>query len=160
MVPPSPPKICASRKSNGRDENHRRGFERQDLIRWVQGLPYKPNSKRATRNAVRRLFNWAYLTDPPLIQVNPVERGLELDLPIEDRVIEFLTVEQTEQLLKHADPELKACLALQLFAGIRRYEVMRLDWKQVDAKAKGIDISSAHSKTRKDDFLEKLPANL
>lgn len=135
-------------------------FDRKELIRWIQALPYKPNSKRAERNAIRRLFNWAFRTDPPLIAKNPVARGLELDLPIEDHVISCLTVNQAKKTLERAAPDLKGCLALQLFAGIRRYELARMDWRQVKRTARGIDIAAADSKTRKADFIEKLPPNL
>ncbi len=107
--------------------------------------------------AIRWLFNWAYRCDPPLLHVNPVQRGLLLELPKEDRRIEFLSVDQVANVLRAADEILRACLEVQFFTGIRRYELQRMDWAHLNFEERSISILPHVSKTRKEDFLENLP---
>lgn len=133
-------------------------ISRAELVRMLKNLPGKSGSKKCLRAAVKRLFNWAYRCDPPLLEANPVARDLPLDLPRQDTNVPFLSLAQVKGLLSHADHELRGTLAVQLLTGLRRWELMRMDWSAIDRRGRRIHIRSEESKTRKGDDLEQLPA--
>jgi integrase len=69
-----------------------------------------------------------------------VQRGYATDNPAEKTAkakergggIGILTVTQAARLLESATPEALPYIAIGLFAGLRRAEIERLDWSEVD----------------------------
>jgi integrase len=61
--------------------------------------------------------------------------------------IVILSVAQTAQLLEAASGETLPFWAIGAFAGLRRAEVERLDWAQVDFESGLIEVKARHSKT-------------
>jgi len=66
-----------------------------------------------------------------------------------DGDIQILSVEQTTKLLECADTETLPFWAIGAFAGLRRSEIERLDWDQVDLESNFIEVKARHSKNRK-----------
>lgn len=70
---------------------------------------------------------------------------------------EILTVAQAEEYLnvvREKKPELLPLVALNLFAGIRLHESMRLQWKDIQAKNKEIHVSERIAKGRHTRFVK------
>jgi len=61
--------------------------------------------------------------------------------------IEILSVAETVRLLEHAGFDTLPYWAIGAFAGLRRAEIERLDWKEVDFDGLIIEVKAAKSKT-------------
>ncbi|MDP9003380.1 MAG: tyrosine-type recombinase/integrase, partial [Verrucomicrobiota bacterium] len=100
-----------------------------------------------TRNSYRRrlstLFNNArrrgYIDSDP---VREVERAGENPEPVG-----ILSVEQTQQLLDCASPDMVPFWAIGAFAGLRTAEIQRLTWDEVHLDEGFIEVKAAKSKT-------------
>jgi integrase len=120
---------------------------------WLRSLPVSP----VTRNHYRRLivlaFNFA------------VQRGYATDNPAEKTakakerggVIGILNVTQAARLLESATPDILPYIAIGLFAGLRRAEIERLDWSEVDFESGLIEVKAAKSKTAQRRFATMQP---
>jgi integrase len=120
---------------------------------WLRSLPVSP----VTRNHYRRLivlaFNFAvrrgYAT------ANPAEKTAKAKEHGSD--IGILTVTQTAQLLEAATPEVLPYIAIGLFAGLRRAEIQRLDWSEVDFESGLIEVKAEKAKTAQRRFVTMQP---
>src|SRR4029453_5904841 len=59
----------------------------------------------------------------------------------------ILTVEQATALLVNASPEIVPYIAIGLFAGVRRAEIERLDWSEIDFDGGHIEVTAEKSKS-------------
>jgi integrase len=59
----------------------------------------------------------------------------------------ILTVEQATALLVNASPEILPYIAIGLFAGVRRAEIQRLDWSEIDFDSGHIEVTAEKSKS-------------
>ena len=105
---------------------------------WLSGLQLAPVTRNTFRRDLRTLFSFArtrnYCADNPVIQTT---RAKEVD---DD--VQILTVEQTAQLLNSADCDMVPFWAIGAFAGLRRSEIERLDWAQVDFESGLIEVKA------------------
>ena len=65
-----------------------------------------------------------------------------------DFEIEIYTPAEITQLLAAADKDLKPVLAIGAFAGLRYFEITRLDWAEVNLAARHIEVKAKKAKTR------------
>jgi integrase len=127
---------------------------------WLRSLSDKESGKRlspVTRNNFRRVlivaFNFAK------------SRGYSIDNPAEqtakakeiDAAVGILTVEETARLLENAASELVPYVAIGAFAGLRRAELERLDWKEVDLQSGLIEVTASKAKTARRRFVKIQP---
>jgi integrase len=113
-----------------------------DIDDWLRSL----SVSAVTRNHYRRLivlaFNFAvqrgYATD------NPAEKTAKAKEPKAD--IGILTVTQAARLLESATPDILPYIAIGLFAGLRRAEIERLDWSEVDFDSGLIEVTAEKAK--------------
>ncbi len=110
---------------------------------WLRSLNVSP----VTRNHYRRLivlaFNFAvqrgYATENPAEKTAKAkERGGDIGI---------LTVTQTARLLENATPDVLPYIAIGLFAGLRRAEIERLDWSEIDFESGLIEVTAENAKT-------------
>jgi integrase len=66
-------------------------------------------------------------------------------------------VEQTAALLEHSPPELLPYIVIGAFAGLRRAELERLDWREVDLESGLIEVTSAKAKSARRRFVKIQP---
>lgn len=116
---------------------------------WLRSLPLSP----VTRNHYRRLivlaFNFAvrrgYATGNPAVKTAKAkERSGEIGI---------LTVAQSARLLENAGPEVLPYIAIGLFGGLRRAEIERLDWSEIDFDSGLIEVKADKSKTAQRRFV-------
>jgi integrase len=69
----------------------------------------------------------------------------------------ILTVEETARLLEAAPAELVPYIAIGAFAGIRRAELERLDWKEVDLQCGLIEVTAKNAKSARRRFVKIQP---
>lgn len=106
-----------------------------------------PRTKNNVIAGVRELFRFAkkqkYIPKD-FDQLDAVEMFEEGD----GQILIFTPAEMAE-MLKHADPKIVPALAIGAFAGLRRSEVMKLDWSEVSLSRRHITVSSAVAKKTK-----------
>ena len=95
------------------------------------------------RTALTQLFNHGYKIGA--VEVNPMDH-MEV-MKVKSGEIGILTPAQVAALLSHAADELLPGLALGFFAGIRRAELGRLDWSEIDFEENHIEIKAEKAKT-------------
>ena len=117
----------------------------RDVSGWLQKLQdggLAPVSIHCYRRALSVLFSHAvtngYLRD------NPAKHAFK---PKVKRTIEILTPEEMKNLLEVAHPEILPVIALGGFAGLRRIELERLNWEDVDRKKMLIRLDAHQTKT-------------
>jgi integrase len=127
---------------------------------WLRSLSDKETGKRlspVTRNNFRRIlivaFNFAlgrgYCVGNPAEQT---ARAKEIASPVG-----ILTVDQTARLLENAVPELLPSIAIGAFAGLRRAELERLDWQEVDLQSGLIEVTASKAKSARRRFVKIQP---
>jgi integrase len=111
---------------------------------WLRALPVSP----VTRNHYRRLiilaFNFAM--DCGYAASNPALKAAKAREPKSKPGI--LTVEQAAALLENASPEIVPYIAIALFGGLRRAEIERLDWSEIDFDGGHIEVTAEKSKSK------------
>jgi integrase len=129
----------------GRFKNRLLDVGGTDVDAWLRELNVGPRTRNNLRNSVQALFNYAiarkYLPkDHDEIDAVPMakDRGGE---------IEIYTPSEMKELLSVASDEHVPFLAISAFAGVRHAEVKRLDWANVNRKAKIIEIKAGTAKT-------------
>jgi integrase len=110
---------------------------------WLRSLPVAP----VTRNHYRRLivlaFNFAIqrgyaVANPAVKTAKAKERGSKIGI---------LSIAQAARLLESAGPEMLPYIAIGLFAGLRRAEIERLDWSEIDFESGLIEVTAEKAKT-------------
>ena len=110
---------------------------------WLRSLNVSP----VTRNHYRRLivlaFNFAvqrkYATDNPAEKTAKAKEG--------GGNIGILTVAQAARLLEKSTPDVLPYIAIGSFAGLRRAEIERLDWSEIDFDSGLIEVTAKNAKT-------------
>jgi integrase len=74
-------------------------------------------------------------------------------------LIQAIAPEQLEAFLRAVDPDFVPFFALSAFSGLRREEIIRLDWSEVKLDRNLIDLPFSKSKNRRRKLIE-IPANL
>src|SRR2546430_6036137 len=127
---------------------------------WLRSLSDKETGKRlspVTRNNFRRVlivaFNFArergYSTG------NPAEKSARAK--VIESAIGILTIEETARLLESAAPELVPFIAIGAFAGLRRAELERLDWREIDLHAGLVEVTAKKAKSARRRFVRIQP---
>src|SRR5437016_7366531 len=129
---------------------------------WLRSLSDKETGKRlaaTTRNNFRRVlivaFNFA--RERGYSAGNPAEKSARAK--VIESAIGILTVEETARLLESAAPELVPYIAIGAFAGLRRAELERLDWREIDLHSNLIEVTARKAKSARRRFA-RIQSNL
>jgi integrase len=114
-----------------------------DVDTWLAALNLAPVTRNTFRLRLGTLF--AFGVTRRWCTENPVAHTTRAKETEGDIVI--LSVAQTAQLLEAASAETLPFWAIGAFAGLRRAELERLDWAQVDFESGLIEVKARHSKT-------------
>jgi integrase len=125
----------------------------KEIDAWLRSLPVGPTTRNNFRRVLVTFFSHAislgYATSNPAAVT---AKAKEVDSPPG-----ILTVSQTARLLGSATPALLPCLAIGAFAGLRRAELGRLDWRDIHFDAGLIEVTAAKSKTARRRFVQIQP---
>jgi integrase len=114
-----------------------------DVDTWLAALNLAPVTRNTFRLRLGTLFAFGmtrrWCTENPVLHATRAKET--------DGDIVILSVAQTAQLLEAASAETLPLWAIGAFAGLRRAEIERLDWAQVDFEAGLIEVKARHSKT-------------
>jgi integrase len=119
------------------------GISASRIDQWLRGLGVGAVTRNTFRRRVAVLFNFAkrrgYATENP---ITDVERAKERETEVE-----ILSVSQVARLLESASSDMLPFWAIGAFAGLRRAEIERLTWSEIDFDASVIEVKASKSKT-------------
>jgi integrase len=124
-----------------------------DIDNWLRSLPVGPTTRNNFRRALVMMFNHAI--DRGYATSNPAEKTEKAK--VVDSPPGILAVQQTARLLESASPELLPYIAIGAFAGLRRAELERLDWSEINFDDNLIEVTAAKSKTARRRFVKIQP---
>jgi len=117
-----------------------RAQERERIT--VRNRPPSPATRNRTLIVLRRLLNWA--TERGLLPYCPLARlKLEKENNVRQTVLTDLDV---EKIMAECDPMLATIVLVLFDTGMRRMEVLRLRWDQVDERNACIHLSGEDTK--------------
>jgi integrase len=118
-------------------------------------LNVSPVTRNNSRRIIRTAFSFAasrnYCVDNPAAKT---AKAKEIE-----GTVGILTVTETARLLEAADAELVPFIAIGAFAGLRRAEIERLDWSEVDLESGLITVQAVKAKSARRRFV-KIRENL
>jgi integrase len=125
----------------------------KEIDHWLRSL----NVSAVTRNHYRRLlvlaFNFAvrqgYATANPAKEADKAKEH--------SGDVGILTITQAARLLESAMPEVLPYIAIGLFGGLRRAELERLDWSEIDFESGLVEVKAEKSKTAQRRFVTMQP---
>jgi integrase len=115
----------------------------REIDDWLRSLPFRPLTRNHYRAKVVLAFNFAmrngYSASNPAL--GAAKAKVIGDAP------GILTVSETARLLEAASRDVLPYIAIGAFAGLRRAELERLDWKRIDFESGLIEVTARSSKT-------------
>jgi integrase len=126
---------------------------RANIDDWLRSLDVGPQTRNHYRAAMVLAFNFA-LRNGYAVE-NPAEAAAKAKV-VSGRP-GILTVEQASALLCNAAPEILPYFAVGLFGGLRRAELERLDWSELDFESNLIQVTAEKSKTATRRFVTLQP---
>ena len=117
----------------------------EDMRTFLDGLGFTPRGFNNTYASVRTFFSFAqdrgWLSREADL-LSGIEKRQEKDAPIE-----IYTPAEMAEILSHCSLEMRPCMALAAFAGLRSEEILRLDWSDIERRPGFIEIAAAKAKT-------------
>jgi integrase len=125
---------------------------------WLASQPLAVKTRNRHLGYIRNTFGLA--REWNLIEADPFEHVNGFNDPhAKTRQVEILTPEQLRAFLNVADRDFLSFFALSAFSGLRREEIIRLDWSEVKLERNLIDLPFTKSKNRRRKLIE-VPENL
>jgi integrase len=119
------------------------GISASRIDEWLRSLGVGPVTRNTFRRRLGVLFSFAkrrgYVTENPIADV---ERAKERETEIA-----ILSVTELARLLECASSDMLPFWTIGAFAGLRRAEIERLTWNEVDFDAGVIEVKASKSKT-------------
>ncbi|MDB4616078.1 tyrosine-type recombinase/integrase [Akkermansiaceae bacterium] len=110
---------------------------------WLHGLDLAALTINHYRAALLQMFNHGRKIRA--VETNPIEA---IDKLKEDcREIGILSTAEAANLLSHSSDKILPAIAIGLFAGLRRSEIARLEWSQVNFKHEHIEVKASSFKS-------------
>lgn len=124
-----------------------------DIDDWLRSLNVGAQTRNHYRANVLQAFNFAVRHG--YAPINPVEGAAKAKV-VGGRP-GILTVEQASALLTNVPSNVLPYFAVGLFAGLRRAEIERLDWSEIDFESGLIEVKAEKSKTAMRRFVTLQP---
>ena len=118
-------------------------FTRSEISEWILSLPVGPQARINQRRILHNLFRYAL--DSELITTNPVNTAAK-GIQVRRKKTETLSPDEVAHLLENCSSEVLPAVCLMVFCGIRKDEVGRLNWQDVDWEDSTIEISAENAK--------------
>ncbi len=110
---------------------------------WLQELELGATSVNHFRAALSQMFNFALKIN--IVEENPIS---VIDKQKEEHSeVGILTPKQAADLLTHSSAEILPAVAIGLFCGLRRSEISRLDWSDLDFAQGHVEVKARNTKS-------------
>lgn len=140
---------------------HADSVEKTELEEWLLGLRISQKGRAnhgaplsaTSRNNFRRVLGvlFAFACDRGYSVENPAAKVTKAK--VVGGEVGILTVEQTNNLLSNSASEIIPFLAIGAFAGLRRAEIERLDWSEIDLIDGLIEVKASKAKSARRRFV-------
>jgi integrase len=125
---------------------------------WLASEPLAVKTRNRHLGYIRNILGLA--REWNLLEADPFERVNGFNDPhAKARQVAILSPEQLKAFLKAADPDFLPFFCVSAFSGLRREEIIRLDWSEVKLERNLIDLPFTKSKNRRRKLIE-VPENL
>lgn len=131
-------------------------FDSKTLDAWLVGLAVAPGTRNTFRRDLRTLFS--FCVKRGYAASNPAKETEAVKLP--DAPPEILTITETSRLLEASGDDVRAFIAISLFAGLRPSEIEKLDWQKIDLESGLIEVTAVNATKTKRRRLVKIEPNL
>lgn len=131
-------------------------FSTADIDSWLETLPVEPGTRNTYRRDLRTMFSFGVTRR--YCPANPVSETTKAKP--NDEEVEILTINQLTKLLSAASPDMLPFWTIGCFAGLRRSEIERLDWSDIDFAAKTIHVHGKKRKTERSRRFVDMQPNL
>ena len=125
----------------------------EEISEWLHDLRVSPTTETNYRRLIVRAFNFAQ--ERGFVEDNRAAKAAKVKTAGGE--VGILTPTQMTALLLAADESLVPALAIGAFAGLRRAEIERLDWSEIDLDSNFIEVTAAKSKSATRRLVEILP---
>jgi integrase len=125
----------------------------REVDEWLRSLSVSATTRNNFRRVLIVAFNFA--VDRGYCVTNPAEKSAKAKV-IEGKV-GILTVSQTARLLEASPRGFLPFVAIGAFAGLRRAELERLDWSEVDLRSGLIEVTASKAKSARRRFVKIRP---
>ena len=120
-----------------------------EIDEWLRALNVSPVTRNNFRRVLRTGFNFAkarnYCVGNPAVAAAKAKEV--------EGTVGILTVAETARLLEASDAELAPFIAIGAFAGLRRAELERLDWSDIDLESGLIEVKAVKAKSARRRFV-------
>ena len=124
-----------------------------EIKAWLASEPLAVKTRNRHLGYIRNVFGLA--REWNLLDADPFERVNGFNDPhARARQVQILTPEQLTNFLNAVDRDFVPFFALSAFSGLRREEIIRLDWSEVKLERNLIDLPFAKSKNRRRKLIE------
>jgi integrase/recombinase XerD len=124
-----------------------------EIKAWLASEPLAVKTRNRHLGYIRNIFGLA--REWGLIDTDPFERVPGFNDPnAKARQVQILTPEQLTAFLQAVDPSFLPFFTLSAFSGLRREEIVRLDWSEIKLERNLIDLPFAKSKNRRRKLIE------
>jgi len=124
-------------------------FTSGDVDHWLRSLGLASTTRNNFRRVLIVAFNFA--REQGYCVSNPAKKSAKAKAI--ESAVGILTVDQTARLLEKAPAELVPYIAIGAFAGLRRAELERLDWKEIDLQSSLIEVTAKKAKSARRRFV-------
>lgn len=128
-----------------------------EIETYLQKLKVSKGPRNTHRRDLHTMFTYA-VEIPKYCSENPVTKTRKLTADDDD--IEILTVAEVQKLLSTASKDMIPFWTIGCFAGLRRAEIERLEWADIDFAEKTIHVHGKRRKTEKSRRFVDMEANL
>ncbi len=118
-------------------------FNSAECDDWLRKEAPTPRNRVNARRVLHALFAYAVMRN--YCPENPISRIPKPKVP--DKPIDVFTPAELQRLFEAANPAIIPHIAIGAFAGLRRAELSRLDWKEVHLDRNFIEVTALKSKT-------------
>jgi integrase len=131
-----------------------------EIDHWLRSLTDLETGEplaSTTRNNFRRVLNVAFnfARNRGYCVDNPAAKSAKAK--VVEAAVGILSVEETARLLGNASEKLIPYIAIGAFAGLRRAELERLDWREVDLQSRLIEVTANKAKSARRRFVKIKP---
>jgi integrase len=124
-----------------------------EIKAWLSAEPLAVKTRNRHLGYLRNVFGLA--REWSLVESDPFEKVSGFNDPnAKARQVAILSPEKVHAFLKAVDPDFLPYFALAAFTGLRREEIIRLDWSEVKLERALIDLPFAKSKNRRRKLIE------
>ncbi|MGI8821208.1 MAG: tyrosine-type recombinase/integrase [Chthoniobacterales bacterium] len=131
-------------------------FTTSEIDTWLESLNVAAGTRNTYRRDMRTLFSFGvirkYCPHNPVIETTKAKA--------DDDEVGILSVTQVTTLLSTAPADMLPFWAIGCFAGLRRSEIERLDWADIDFEAKTVHVHGRQRKTERSRRFVDMQPNL